>query len=501
MQIRVIVVEDETAIQRGIVSLIRQMNLPLEVVGSYFSGTTALQHLDETRPHIIITDVQMPGMSGLELIGQIRRRKYEAEFLILSGYSDFAYVKDALKMNVCNYLLKPPRLGELRESLEHLCAQIQQRRHEQIGLRLQQLIFQRGSPETGTLEEVEDAFCVVSCGLGLYQGGGTLWSASAVQAVLVDGGADWERLWVLDSFDAAVKQIVLLGEADAAAVAQHLAAYAETFSPQCTVVVGQRLQGWKTLPEHCATQRHWLQRLTLFGATQILSERQCEGKTRLRFFTYTERDLLRKANLLSGADTMLTQLESLARKWESQQAPQIAYVEAARFAAVEMLRSGDGGGIPELEETVLEQLDALAGQAASAEAFIRQTVQYLTLAARGGTGREWQVSEVVDKLEQTILEGYCGEIDFAAFAGKHGYHPGYLMGQYSKLKGISPKKQVIQLRMEKAKELLSGTTMQVKAIAQLIGYGDLTYFSRIFKEYTGVSASAYRETHGRSAAP
>lgn len=496
MQIRVIVVEDETAIQRGIVSLIRQMNLPLEVVGSYFSGTTALQHLEETRPHIIITDVQMPGMSGLELIGQIRRRNLEAEFLILSGYSDFAYVKDALKMNVHNYLLKPPRIGELRESLEHLCAQIQQRRHEQIGLQLQQLIFQRVSPETVTLEQDGGAYGVVSCGLGLYQGGGTLWSAAAVQAALVDGGADWERLWVLDSFDTAVKQIVLQGEADTGAVANHLAAYAQTFSPQCTVVVGQKLQSWKKLPEACAAQRHWLQRLTMFGATQILSERRCEAGNRPRFFTYSERDLLRKAYLLSGADTMLTQLESLARKWEAQQAPQIAYVEAARFVAVEIIRSGDGGGIPELEETVLEQLDALAGQATTAAAFIRQTVQYLTLAARGGTGRERQVSEVVDKLEQTILEGYCGEIDFAAFAGQHGYHPGYLMGQYSKLKGISPKKQVIQLRMEKAKELLSDTTMQIKAVAQLTGYGDLTYFSRIFKEYTGVSASAYREAHG-----
>ena len=96
------------------------------------------------------------------------------------------------------------------------------------------------------------------------------------------------------------------------------------------------------------------------------------------------------------------------------------------------------------------------------------------------------------------LEDYCGEIDFAAFAGQHGYHPGYLMGKYSKQKGISPKKQVIQLRMEKAKELLSGTDLQIKAIAQLTGYGDLTYFSRIFKEYTGVSASVYRETHGQN---
>lgn len=498
MQIRVIVVEDETAIQRGIVSLIRQMQLPLEVVGSYFSGATALQHLQEARPDIVITDVQMPGMSGLELIDQIRRQDSMVEFLILSGYSDFAYVKDALKMNVHNYLLKPPRITELRESLEYLCTQIRQRRHEQTGLALQQLVFQRRQPELMLPAWEEETYSVLSCGLGSCQDGGKLWSTAAVQAVLLDGGADWERCWVLDSYDTSMKQIVFQGTADTAALARRLAAYTETFAPQSTLVVGQRSQPWTALPEVCATQRHWLQRLTMFGRTQILTQSQCETKTRLRYFTYTERDLLRKTCLLSGIDAMLAQLETLAAKWETRQAPQIAYVEAARFAAMEIIRSCECDEVPELEEAMLEQLDILAGQASSPSAFVRHAVQYLTLAARGSRGRERQVSEVVDQLEQTILEDYCGEIDFAAFAGQHGYHPGYLMGQYSKQKGISPKKQVIQLRMEKAKELLSGTDLQIKAIAQLTGYGDLTYFSRIFKEYTGVSASAYRETHGQN---
>lgn len=496
MQIRVIVVEDETAIQRGIVSLIRQMQLPLEVVGSYFSGTAALQHLQEARPDIVITDVQMPGMSGLELIDQIRRQDSAVEFLILSGYSDFAYVKDALKMNVHNYLLKPPRITELRESLEHLCTRIRQRRHEQTGQALQQLVFQRRQPERMLPAWEEEIYSVLSCGLGSYQDSGMLWSTVAVQTVLLDSGVDGEKFWVLDNYGTSMKQIVFQGAVDTAALARRLAAYTDTFAPQSTLVVGQQSQPWTALPEICATQRHWLQRLTMFGQTQILTQSQCERKTHLRYFTYTERDLLRKTCLLSGADAMLTQLKTLAAKWETRQAPQIAYVEAARFAAMEIIRSCECEEVPELEEAVVEQLDILAGQASSPAAFVQQAVQCLTLAARGGCGRERQVSEVVDQLEQMILEDYCGEIDFAAFAGQHGYHPGYLMGKYSKQKGISPKKQVIQLRMEKAKELLSGTDLQIKAIAQLTGYGDLTYFSRIFKEYTGVSASVYRETHG-----
>ena len=60
----------------------------------------------------------MPVITGLELIQEMKTRGYSAEYLILSGYAEFQYVQQAIKLDVRNYLLKPPMISELRDSLE-----------------------------------------------------------------------------------------------------------------------------------------------------------------------------------------------------------------------------------------------------------------------------------------------------------------------------------------------------------------------------------------------
>lgn len=104
---KVIVVEDEPAILAGIVRMIENLELDMEVRGCYRNGEQALAGMEIDQPDILVTDIRMPVMNGLELIEEAQKRYEGIEYVVLSGFSEFAYAKEAIRFGVDSYILKP----------------------------------------------------------------------------------------------------------------------------------------------------------------------------------------------------------------------------------------------------------------------------------------------------------------------------------------------------------------------------------------------------------
>ncbi len=102
----VVICEDEDIIRKGLMFSFDFNSLGLMVVADFDSPIACLEYLKEHKVDIIITDIKMPMMTGLEMINQIEDRK-KYEFIILSGYSDFEYAKKAISCGVTEYLVKP----------------------------------------------------------------------------------------------------------------------------------------------------------------------------------------------------------------------------------------------------------------------------------------------------------------------------------------------------------------------------------------------------------
>ena len=119
--IKVVIADDEYRICELIHRLVDWQSLDMEVVAMANDGVEALQIIKEYLPDILITDIRMPGLSGLELIEQASRIAPDIGFIIISGYSEFEYAKKALSFAVVDYLLKPINKEELRLSLEKFC--------------------------------------------------------------------------------------------------------------------------------------------------------------------------------------------------------------------------------------------------------------------------------------------------------------------------------------------------------------------------------------------
>ena len=117
----VMIVEDEILANDSLSRQIESLNDGMFVVSQATNGKEALALLKKTDIHVIVTDIRMPEMDGLELARIVHQQFPHIVTIVLTGYADFNYAKEALKQGVCDYLLKPVDTDELENSLSSAC--------------------------------------------------------------------------------------------------------------------------------------------------------------------------------------------------------------------------------------------------------------------------------------------------------------------------------------------------------------------------------------------
>lgn len=130
---KILIADDEEKVCQLISKIIDWESLGIEIAGIAHDGITALNLVKEEMPDIVITDIRMPGYDGLELIAKAKEVKPDIRFIIISGYRQFDYARNAIKFGVEDYLLKPLREEELLEIVSQMMEKIksQQQNHEE----------------------------------------------------------------------------------------------------------------------------------------------------------------------------------------------------------------------------------------------------------------------------------------------------------------------------------------------------------------------------------
>ena len=124
MNYKVIVVEDEALIRRNIVKKIEALNLGFIVVGSASDGESALNLIETELPQLVITDIQMPIMNGLDLVKSLYFSYPNIKVIILSGFHEFEFARQAIQYGVNDYLLKPVIIEQLSTALTKIKLQL-----------------------------------------------------------------------------------------------------------------------------------------------------------------------------------------------------------------------------------------------------------------------------------------------------------------------------------------------------------------------------------------
>ena len=122
---KVLIVEDEVLVRYGLKSAIDWKKLDMEIIGDAANGKQALEIYEKNRPDIILTDIKMPIMDGLEMISNIREKDQDTQIVILTCYEEFIYLQSAMRLGVCDYISKlKMRPVEIEAAMTKIKAQL-----------------------------------------------------------------------------------------------------------------------------------------------------------------------------------------------------------------------------------------------------------------------------------------------------------------------------------------------------------------------------------------
>lgn len=117
MKYTVVVADDEEEIRRSLVRRVKWEEIGFEVVGEAENGADALELVEKLEPDLLLTDIKMPFLSGIELARAVREVRPMVQIAFLSGFDDFTYAQQAIQYNIVSYMLKPISAKEIEAEL------------------------------------------------------------------------------------------------------------------------------------------------------------------------------------------------------------------------------------------------------------------------------------------------------------------------------------------------------------------------------------------------
>ena len=125
---RLIIADDEENIRNGMAHSLPWREWGYEVAALCASGQEVLDQMESARPDVVLSDIRMPGMDGVELMQRLSRDYPQVKIVILSGYSDFKYLNMSIRNHVAEYLLKPTDIDDFEETFRRLKASMDHER-------------------------------------------------------------------------------------------------------------------------------------------------------------------------------------------------------------------------------------------------------------------------------------------------------------------------------------------------------------------------------------
>ncbi|MDE6406338.1 MAG: response regulator [Lachnospiraceae bacterium] len=527
--LKVMIADDEERICQLIEALIDCDALRMEVVGVAHNGLEACELVERLTPDILITDIRMPGYSGLELIEKVKESEENLEIIIISGYAHFAYAQTAIKFGVGDYLLKPINKEELTGTLQKLGERIRDgRRQAEDRRRIQQKseadirlfrtnLLNRLTEEPSwkpSLEELREKY-YLHVEEGIFQG----------FLIKVDCDGEIGRAGI-DLILGKVQSIL-----------------ENSFRSRCReLVAGIKGTGCIGFLNYESEKTEEIRRIFRDCLNQLESEKGIFGPV---MFTAAlgnaakdaggltesvgQAALIIEDRLLKGTGKLLERVpaasaiheQNILEKYVRQivHAIEVMSVEEAEEAAAQMrqtileVRDVRGFEVRELiysaARLFLSQVDVKNRAEAFKEFEQRCSVcgSMDELLARLTALQTEYVEEMCQKREadtvrpirmakQYIQNHYSEPITQEEVSGAVGLSAAYFSVLFKKVEGEGFAKYLIGVRMEQAKILLRETNIPVSKICQQVGYNDLKHFTHTFEKTTGVKPTVYRKMYG-----
>ena len=501
---RIVIVEDEILIREGVVRLTGRISPDYVFVGMASNGREGLEMIFAQRPDLVITDIKMPDMDGMEMLQKVREQGCSCIAIVLTAYSEFSSAQQAVRLGVIEFLLKPIVMADFIQALRR--AECMARQNAENGLThpeaLRSLRMVYRSAMDGLQVDYElrtylaNSYAVDTDGLFtlclLYAGNGLrdveLNAAHELKRKLCLLRGNRARLIELP--DKRMLAVVDAGGCDA--IVPLLPEYLDS-----TGFIAGYAQ-FHTLNALQDTVAYVSGRMDMAIALdkRYMDIRKLTDERLYHTFTYPISVENRACAAVWAHDPAAVEREfaSFFALAFSTAHPHRQHEIKENFVRLlwSLLSNAVECGYPYADtlerQAVLEQ----AMGAITREELYTARNTLLTALRMPRPAIQTQPGETISRTCAMIHEYYTSGITLEEIAGKLRVTPEYLSHQFHKEIGVNYSAYIRSLRIEKAKELLKTTELKVYEVARRVGYTDSKYFTRVFKSETGCMPCGYR---------
>ncbi|MBO9604905.1 MAG: helix-turn-helix domain-containing protein [Paenibacillaceae bacterium] len=518
--IELLLVEDEADVLAGMEAAVREMAHGFTAIHAAGNAEDALAIIASRRPHIVVTDIVLPRMSGLELIEAAIAAGCKAKTVVVSSYDKFGYVQRSLQLGAVDYVLKPIDKAEFCAKLTRLAAVVADERERQLRVRRQEeqaLIGTKLLQEQFVLGLCTQKAQLLEHVVHRLQMWGLLWLTTTPYAVAVfriDGDAPQEtgregelRLFSVGNVAAETASrfertvlvknahnvwIAITAEEDVEALCREIRDNVRRYQRiELVFGVSSRMYAFQSLPE---AYEQGVQALRFADARRLPLAHYSDVAREAGGDAAWSDDML--AELLLAGETerlapvvgdMLNRLVMQGRVAGRSQLAQACLNGIIRISGCISRKTGLAvEQIPLALWEKLERCDDL-------EAVKRELIDYYAALSDSLCARLGGLSNAIIEKAKAIIESQADRhLSQQVLAEKLAIHPVWLSRLFKKETGRTFSDYVTDVRMERAKQLLRDSSMRIYEIASLLGYQDLQHFGKVFKKRAGVTPKEYR---------
>jgi YesN/AraC family two-component response regulator len=498
---KIIVVDDEPTAIDFVRTLVERKAPDFQIVATAGNGRECLDLLDEYQPDIVISDIRMPLMDGIELIKHINSDYPHILTLLISGYEEFEYARQALKYNAVDYIKKPvvPRvfaevMGRMKTHLDRVFGEERNRaiRNLTKGIQVSEHKLSKYFPE-------DEYYAILIRKNGLprrFLGTQEIEIFSEVyESIIVYGRDEMEALYII------TRDMMIVGDKKTLpGYIQMLIDRDSNHAAYTTAIATREPLSREDFSDKLRQLYRALDTKTKIGRSQVIYVEDCLACINKTDNSQTEETREKNTQLIKKLEHYLTlqqkdrvrqEVKKAFKLWQENGRTQLQ-VEELINQILFLLRNfglapSYGSGIEyDIEDAFYNapDMDTLA-----------ENIDQLLFGDNedsGSTNSRIDTPEFFEMVKAYIKNSMASQLSLQSTARQFTISQTYLSKMFRKYEDKSFNNYLTAMRMEEAKRLMKNEPdLYIKDIASMVGYNDQFYFSRIFRSYTGVCPSDF----------
>ena len=534
---KVLIIDDESIIRKGIKNIINWKQLDCEVCADASDGIEGIELIKKYLPEVIITDIRMPGMDGLSMIKQVKGIVPYSKIIILTGYRDFDYVQEAIKFGAFDFLLKPSKIEELTAVLTRAVNEINDQKIRHMEIDRFKVLFEQSIPILR-----EKLLYDIIYGLNTNEYEITekmkLFNITIKNFVLVVMENDYDeksnssqydkhlyQFGIVNSFEEIFAEkyevlSIMLNSSRVGFIIQkpdRIPLDIEEVSEKCsylqevinngfgftvTIAVSSGGISAMELPEKLKECLGSLEYKSYMGTNSIIQYSDLNS-----FFRYEDYSTLDKyqkqllESIKSGNEGLVKVTTQNIARYVTTNKININYMKNFYYTTLSSInnirisvsaievdkRHEEGRDIASLLKLIeksesAEELNSLLEDVA------------VRIAEKVNNFNNKSIKLILRKAIDYIQEHYSEQVTLNEVAENIYVSTFYISRMFKKELGKSFVDYLNDVRIEKSKELLKDVKYKTYEVAEIVGISDPHYFSKLFKKYSGMTPSEYRES-------